>query len=309
MVEAHPDRGGTDDAFIEARRAYLLRKEDAVAQRRSHEETEAAEEERRLRDAARFRWLAALAICASAAVLIGVAAAAFYKNRSMTADAGRHGKPAVASIRPAPQFVPPSPFEAAPDSPEATIEGAFASESWPAALVAPSDSARREEGDAAVRSTAPRFPTPEQQAKFIVTAAMDAASAGNIDGTSHCYGDAVNYYSKRMSKSDVIADKRRLWDRWPTRHYTMRPDSLTANCYVIDRARAWMNCEVKGVFDWEATNSNKRSVGSASITYTLTGLGNSDPPDLRIVDENSTVITRTITDISKPRSPQAAAPG
>jgi hypothetical protein len=60
-----------------------------------------------------------------------------------------------------------------------------------------------------------------------------------------------------------------------------------------------MNCDVKGVFDWEAANSSKRSVGSASITYTLVGLSNSDPLDLRIVDENSTVITRIVTDIGK----------
>jgi hypothetical protein len=319
MIEAHPDRGGTDDAFIEARKTYLTAKW-------LREATEAVEEERRQREAAeataRFRRRTALVICASAAVLLAFAAVALYKKYLVMAGAGRQGELAATGTRPPSQLVLSNPYGAAPDSPQTMIEGAFASEPWPAATAAipgnstpkgdstpKEDSARKEEADATIQTAAARPSTPEQQAKFVVHAAMDAASTGSIDGTSRCYADAVNYYSKRMSKPEVIADKMKLWERWPARNYTLRPDSLTASCTVIGPGRMWMNCSVKGVFDWEAANSSKRSVGSASITYTLIGLSNSDPLDLRIVDENSTVITRTITDIGRPRSPLTAAPG
>jgi hypothetical protein len=326
MVKAHPDRGGTDEAFIKARKAYLaakwLRKEDRVAaQGRWREETEVADEEKRRREAAdamaRFRGRAALAICAYAAALLVFAAVARHKEHPVTADAGRPRNLAATITPPTPQLVPSNPYEAAlSDSPKTPTESASANELPPAATAAvPDDSSRKgdslreEEADAAIRPAATKPSTPEQQAKFIVNAAMDATNTGNIDGTSNCYADTVTYYGKRMSRSDVIADNRKLWERWPTRNYAIRPDSLTASCYVIYRERMWMNCNVKGVFDWEATNSSKRSVGSASITYTLMGLSNTDPLDLRIVDENSTVMTRTITDIGKQRARQTAAPG
>jgi hypothetical protein len=353
MAEAHPDRGGTSEAFIEAHGAYVaakwLRKdEDDNAERRQREEAEAAaaEEERRRRAAAevmaRFGGPAAKAIYACAAVFLVFAAAALYvvlhKKRPVTADARRHGNPAAVSAAPAPQFVPWKWYEAdgsgqerddrpvssrvaavagagfaVPDRPGARGEKASPDEPRPATAAAPKELAANET-DATLRPAAAltgpgRSPTPEQQARSTVLAAMAATNTGSIEDTSRCYADAVTYYGKRMSKTEVIADNMRLWQRWPARNYTIRPDSLTTSCYVIRRGTAWMNCDVKGVFDWEAANSSKRSVGSASITYTLMGPGNSGPLDLRIVDENSTVITRTITEIGNPRAVQATGPG
>jgi hypothetical protein len=243
-------------------------------------------------------------------VFLVFAVVAVYKEPPVTADAGRHGDLSATSTTPTPQFAPSKPYEAVSDSPRTPIENASADEPRPVATVTvASDSMHKEEVDVTIRPAAAKPSTPEQQAKSTVYTAMVAVNTGNIDGTSNCYADTVTYYSKRMSKSDVIADKMKLWNRWPTRNYTIRPDSLTANCYVIGSGTVWMNCNVKGVFDWEATNSSKRSVGSASITYTLMGLSNSDPLDLRIVDESSTVITRTVTDMGKQRAPQTAAPG
>jgi hypothetical protein len=317
MANAHPDRGGTNEAFIEAHKAYLAarwpREEDTVAvqrgrreeaepakaeaERRSREAAVAAEEERRRQEAAeamaKFRGLAAKVICGCAAVFIVSAILAFYKERPVTSDAGRRGELAATITAPPPQFAPSKLYEAESDSPGTSTEKASADKPPTVATVA------AKEVDATVRSAAAEPSTPAQQANSTVYAAMIAASTGNIDDTSNCYADTVTYYSKRMSKSDVIADKMKLWERWPTRNYTIRSDSLTANCYIIRRGTMWMNCNVKGVFDWEAANSSKRSVGSASITYTLMGPSNSDPLDLRIVDENSTVITRTVTDIGK----------
>jgi hypothetical protein len=341
MADAHPDRGGTNEAFIEAHSAYLAAKwiceEDAAdAQRRRREEAEAeaAAEERRQQEAteatARFRELAAWVVCAcAAAFLVFAVVVALSKKHPVTADAGRHGDLAATGTTPAPQFAPSKPHEATgsvqeppwdnwrfssgvaavaggsavSDGPETPAENASADKPRPVATVA------AKEVDAAIRPALAEPPTPEQQAKSTVYAAMAAANTGSIDDTSHCYADAVTYYGKRMSKAEVIADNMKLWQRWPARNYTIRPDSLTASCYVIRRGTTWMNCDVKGVFDWEATNSSRQSVGSASITWTLMGPSNAGPLDLRIVGENSTVITRSITDIGKQRALQTAAPG
>jgi hypothetical protein len=326
MADAHPDRGGTNEAFIKARKAYLAakwpRKEDTgaaqtgrreeaqaaqpEADQGSREAAGAAEDEKRRREAAgataNFSGRAAKAIYACAAVFLVFTILARYKERLVTTDAGRHGDLAVTSTTPPPQFAPAKPYEAVSDGPGTSTQDASADKPRPAATVT------AKEVDATMRSAAADPSTPEEQAKSTVYTAMLAANTGNVGDTSNCYADTVTYYNKRMSRSDVIADKMKLWERWPTRNYAIRPDSLTANCYVIRRGTVWMNCNVTGAFDWEATNSSKRSVGSASITYTLMGPSNSDPLDLRIVDENSTVITRTVTDIGKQRAPRTAAP-
>jgi hypothetical protein len=327
MADAHPDRGGTTEAFIEAHNAYLTAKwhkeDEAAAQRRQREEAGAM---------VKFRGLAAKSICACAAVLLIFAAAALYRRYPVSADAGRRRDLVSTGALPMPQFAPSKPYDAGSSVQEplrddrpasggmgpvagagsAMPDGGTPSEYASAIEPRPVATVAAKEVDTTIRPVAAEPPTepptPEQQAKSTVYAAMAAANAGNIDDTSNRYADAVTYYGKRMSKAEVIADNMRLWQRWPTRNYAIRPDSLTASCYVIRRGTTWMNCDVKGVFDWEARNSTKRSIGTASITWTLMGPSNSGPLDLRIVDENSAVITRTITDIGRPRAAQTAAP-
>jgi hypothetical protein len=138
-------------------------------------------------------------------------------------------------------------------------------------------------------------PTPltaERQAEFIVQYLLRAGNAGDIGSLGTYYSDTIGYYGKRMGKLDVIADKVRSIERWKNRNYVIRPDTLTINCSVLDHGSGRISCDVKGLMDWEVTNSSWRSSGTASFTYTLEG--RSDPLDLRIASENSTVITKNV---------------
>jgi hypothetical protein len=138
-------------------------------------------------------------------------------------------------------------------------------------------------------------PTPltaERQAEFIIQYLLRDCNVGDIGSLGTYYSDTISYYGKRTSKFDVIADKTRLIERWQNRNYIIRPDTLTTNCYVPDHGSGRISCDVKGLMDWEATNSSWRSSGTTSFTYTLEG--RSDPLDLRIAAENSTVITKNV---------------
>jgi hypothetical protein len=148
-----------------------------------------------------------------------------------------------------------------------------------------------------------RYVSSEKQAENIVIYAMQAGNAGDINAVSNLYSDDVNYYGKRMSKSDIIADKLNFWERWPTRNYLIRPDSLAVKC---DEVGLSIDCSVTGLVDWQAFNSSKRSSGSASFTYKLFA---GSQMGMQITDETSTVITRTVTDLGQqPATQTAAAP-
>ncbi len=146
-------------------------------------------------------------------------------------------------------------------------------------------------------SDSPTPLTAERQAEFIIQYLLRAWNVGEIGSLGTYYSDMIMYYGKRTGKSDVIADKTRFIERWQNRNYIIRPDTLTINCYVLDHGSGRISCDVKGLMDWEATHSSKRSSGTASFTYTLEG--RSDQLDLRIAAENSTVITRNVAALGR----------
>jgi hypothetical protein len=108
----------------------------------------------------------------------------------------------------------------------------------------------------------------------------------NRDRLAQFYPDEVVYYGKRMSRSDVIADKQRFMARWPTRNYILRPDTVTVACSEETKL-----CSVHGTVDWEASNSSRRSVGVANFVYTFVSGGSV----LLVAEESSTVVSRSIT--------------
>jgi hypothetical protein len=155
---------------------------------------------------------------------------------------------------------------------------------------------------------APASSTPESEARFIVSAVIAAGNSENIGSVGAYYDDTVNYYGKPTSRADVIGDKMKFAQRWPSRNYTIRPDSMTVKC---EEVRPVIDCSVTGLLDWQASNSSKRSSGAASFTYKLyagTMLYYRRESSLRISDETSTVITRNITDISQPTAQPVSVP-
>jgi hypothetical protein len=107
------------------------------------------------------------------------------------------------------------------------------------------------------------------------------------------YWDSVNYYGKMASKADILTDKQRFMARWTTRSYKVRPGTVNAKCDVSE-------CAVTGIFDWEASDQSKRSVGAARFEYLLRPwpLGGAGMDDkLRISAEHGEVLNRQVTDI------------
>jgi hypothetical protein len=141
--------------------------------------------------------------------------------------------------------------------------------------------------------------TAKEQVEFLLSYLMANWNSGNVEGLAHIYSDNVLYYGKSTSKSDIIVDKLKFIERWPTRNYTIRQNSLTINCNGNDLEIT--SCTAQGLMDWDATNSSQRSVGTASFGYTFTGSwsrSGNQMLDLRIAAENSIVTARNITDIS-----------
>jgi hypothetical protein len=136
--------------------------------------------------------------------------------------------------------------------------------------------------------------TPERQAKLTVYNLTAIENSGSLNDLSPYYSDTINYYGKPTAKSGVVADKVRFMRRWPNRRYTIRPESLTVACDI-------MRCTADGVIDFDVSNSEKRSTGTASFTYHMRMKhNNSESSDLLVIAENSTVISRTVTDIGQP---------
>jgi hypothetical protein len=132
----------------------------------------------------------------------------------------------------------------------------------------------------------------------IKTATYRYVSEGNRDANlavsflDEMYSDQVRYYGKDLPKSYVLAEKRKFFDKWPLRDYSMRPDTLEVSCET-DRL-----CAAQGVLDWTAANTSR--VSSGSSTFSL-GWAR-DGVSWRLVFETSKVLSRSV----RARSPGEA---
>lgn len=102
------------------------------------------------------------------------------------------------------------------------------------------------------------------------------------------YGDQIDYYGSVKSKADVMAEKTKFAQRWPTRDYRPRPGTISASCNV-----SRSECTVSGTLDWKAFNpaASITSVGVAEYQFVVTFAG-AKPT---IVGENGTVLKRNRT--------------
>jgi hypothetical protein len=141
--------------------------------------------------------------------------------------------------------------------------------------------------------------TPASPSKQSITAksmlAIKAAtyqyvSEGNAEASQaiiyldSVYSDRVRYYGKDFPKSDVLMDKRKFFDRWPLRNYSVRPDTLNVYCET-DRL-----CAVQGVLDWTASNATRVSSGSSAFSLSWTR----DGATWKLVSELSKVLSRSV---------------
>lgn len=104
-----------------------------------------------------------------------------------------------------------------------------------------------------------------------------------IEFLGRTYAPQVEYFGKRVARSEVMREKTEFVERWPQRTYTLRP-GVSVHCSMSQL------CSVHGLVDWRAYSParNSTSVGTASFTlsFRVGGLAPS------LVSETSKVLTR-----------------
>jgi hypothetical protein len=111
-------------------------------------------------------------------------------------------------------------------------------------------------------------------------------NAEAIKYLSETYADSVEYYGKRVSKSKVIAEKRRFVERWPDRNYRPRWQDAKITCEPASR-----QCAIEGIADFEAKSVTRGRKESGTFRYSMRILFVES--DTRIVAANSEVIARS----------------
>lgn len=86
----------------------------------------------------------------------------------------------------------------------------------------------------------------------------------SLQAVANVYADSVSYYGKQRTLSEILADKRDYFMRWPERAYRIRDDSLMVTC--TNGA-----CMVSGVYDWVVRSipRSKQAHGAARFNYTI----------------------------------------
>ncbi|TPK02854.1 trypsin-like peptidase domain-containing protein [Mesorhizobium sp. B2-5-9] len=86
----------------------------------------------------------------------------------------------------------------------------------------------------------------------------------SLQAVANVYADFVSYYGKQRTLSEVLADKRDYFTRWPERAYHIRDGSLMVTC-------ANGACMVSGVYDWVVRSipRNKQARGAARFSYAI----------------------------------------
>jgi hypothetical protein len=103
---------------------------------------------------------------------------------------------------------------------------------------------------------------------------------------SEAYADSVEYYGKQVSKSKVIAEKRRFVERWPDRNYRPRWQDAKIICEAASQ-----QCTIEGIADFEAKSVARGRKESGAFRYSMRIqlLEN----HTRIIAEKSEVIARS----------------
>jgi ATP-dependent protease ClpP protease subunit len=96
------------------------------------------------------------------------------------------------------------------------------------------------------------------------------------------YASVVEFYGKAIPIATLMAEKEKFSQRWPTRHYTVKPETLYVTCEPTI-------CAASGVVSWDVASPerNARSIGEANFVLKVS------MPDLHIVSENGAVMTHT----------------
>jgi len=130
---------------------------------------------------------------------------------------------------------------------------------------------------------------PNELAKAFVLGVIASGSLKSselVSMSNQVYAEAVTFYGKAMTKTQVLADKIQYASRWPVRSSVARPATVVATC-------SQFRCRVTGVYDWRVSDPKRRKSlrGSAMFDYEV-----EMAPKMRIIAENGEVLYRALGD-------------
>ena len=94
------------------------------------------------------------------------------------------------------------------------------------------------------------------------------------------YAPRVMFYGRVLTRAQLYREKYRALERWPVRHYVLRPETVQVACKA-----ATASCLVRGIMDWRVGRRDRLAQGSATF---LQGYDLSARP--QIVSENGRVL-------------------
>jgi hypothetical protein len=126
----------------------------------------------------------------------------------------------------------------------------------------------------------------EQAARDLLLEYLAAWSAPNEEALAAMpdfYAPTILFYGKSRSARSVMSEKQQFIQRWPSREYTARADTMGVAC-----SPGGDTCTVRSVFDFSAFDPRRerRSRGVATLELTVRFDGSDTPV---IVSENSIV--------------------
>lgn len=126
---------------------------------------------------------------------------------------------------------------------------------------------------------------PEEMAQAFVLGLIMSSSLPKADllaTARNFYADSVTFYGKVLTQADVLADKARYVDRWPSRASAARVSTMMTFC-------DGKICRVTGLYDWSVAAPQRKASakGSAEFEYLI-----DMSEGYKVVAENGKVLDR-----------------
>ncbi|WP_147029085.1 hypothetical protein [Methylobacterium oxalidis] len=78
------------------------------------------------------------------------------------------------------------------------------------------------------------------------------------------YARTVTFYGRRYTQDQLIAEKRRAIQHWPSRRYVHRPGTMQVTCNMPAQ-----RCVTRSIIDFEVSNSRRHAAKRGSAKFDL----------------------------------------
>ncbi|WP_336490055.1 hypothetical protein [Methylobacterium nigriterrae] len=85
-----------------------------------------------------------------------------------------------------------------------------------------------------------------------------------VAGVPYMYGPTVTFYGQRYSQEQLMAEKRRAIQQWPSRRYVHRPGTMRVTCNA-----AAQKCAARSIIDFEVSNNRHGTAKQGSAKFDL----------------------------------------